>query len=86
MEVKSFSHRLCSDASRSVAVGQVELYQAFSLYTGGGHAAELPFYTVTEINAGSSHGRVCAQSWGSGKCLWKCDLFIVYTVGGTSGS
>lgn len=27
------------------------LYQAFSLYTGGGHAAELPFDSVTEINA-----------------------------------
>lgn len=51
MEVEGVSHRFCSSASGSVAVGQVLLYQAFSLYTGGGHAAELPFYTVTEINA-----------------------------------
>lgn len=49
--MESVSHRLCSSASGSVAVGQVMLYQAFSPYTGGGHAAELPFYTVTEINA-----------------------------------
>lgn len=27
------------------------LYQAFSPYTGGGHAVELPFYAVTETNA-----------------------------------
>lgn len=49
---KSVSHRLWSSASAgSVAVGQVLFYQAFSLYTAGGHMAELPFYTVAEINA-----------------------------------
>lgn len=51
VEVESVSHWLCSTASGSVAVGQVMLYQAFSVYTGGGHAAELPFDSVTEINA-----------------------------------
>ena len=36
---------------KSVAVGQVMLYQDFSPYAGGGHAVELPFCAVTEINA-----------------------------------
>lgn len=58
--MESVSHKLCSSASESVAVGQVILYRAFSPYAGGGHVVELPFYVVPEINA-SKWGYGCVM-------------------------